>query len=60
MADLTNDFQSLSPDYQYVVRLVQEKNNIAITPLQLLMGGWSDAVVYLVSLAWKETKRVEL
>ncbi len=59
MPELTNDFQSLPPEYQQVIQLAQEKNNITIAPLQLLVGGWSGAVVYLVSVAWTEAKRVE-
>jgi predicted ATPase len=59
MPELTNDFQSLPPEYQQIIQLAQEKNNITIAPLQLLVGGWSGAVVYLVSVAWNETKRVE-
>lgn len=56
---MTTDFQSLPEEYQRVVQLVQEKNNITVTPLQLLVGGWSGAVVFLVSVSSKETKRVE-
>jgi predicted ATPase len=59
MPELTNDFQSLPAEYQYVIRLAQEVNNVVIAPLQLLVGGWSGAVVYLVSVAWSETKHVE-
>ncbi len=59
MPDLTNDFQSLPPEYQKTIQLAQEKNNITVAPLQLLVGGWSGAVVYLVSVAWNETKRIE-
>jgi len=59
MPQLTNDFQSLPPEYRHVIRLAQETNKITISPLQLLVGGWSGAVVYLVSVAWNETKRVE-
>ena len=59
MPELTNDFRSLPEEYQHVIRLAQEQNNIVIAPLQLLVGGWSGAVVYLVSVAWNETKRVE-
>lgn len=59
MLELTNDFQSLPPEYQHIIQLAQEKNNITVAPLQLLVGGWSGAVVYLASVAWNETKRVE-
>ena len=59
MPNLTNDFQSLPPEYQQIIQLAQEKNDITIAPLQLLVGGWSGAVVYLVSVARNETKRVE-
>ena len=59
MPELTNGFQSLPAEYQHVIRLAQETNKITISPLQLLVGGWSGAVVYLVSVAWNENKRVE-
>jgi predicted ATPase len=59
MPELTGDFQTLSEEYQHVIRLAQETNRITIAPLQLFVGGWSGAVVYLVSVAWDETKRVE-
>jgi len=59
MPELTNDFQSLPAEYQHVIQLAQETSKITISPLQLLVGGWSGAVVYLVSVAWNETKRVE-
>ena len=59
MPELTTDFRSLPEEYQQVIRLAQEQNNIVIAPLQLLVGGWSGAVVFLVSVAWNETKRVE-
>lgn len=59
MPELTTDFQSLPAEYQQALQLAQERNNISITPLQLLVGGWSGAVVYLVSVASNENKRVE-
>lgn len=59
MTDLSTDFQSLPVEYQHVIRLAQETNQIAIAPLQLLVGGWSGAMVYLVSVSNNETKRVE-
>ncbi|MBC7879347.1 MAG: tetratricopeptide repeat protein [Anaerolineales bacterium] len=59
MPELTTDFQSLPEEYQHIIRLAQDKYNIAVAPLQLLVGGWSGAVVYLVSVSSNETKRVE-
>jgi len=59
MSELTSDFQSLPAEYQQVIQLAQETNKITIAPLQLLVGGWSGAMVYLVSVANAETKRVE-
>src|SRR5678810_767976 len=59
MPELTNDFQSLPEEYQHVIRLAQDTYNIAVAPLQLLVGGWSGAVVYLVSVSSYESKRVE-
>src|SRR4026207_1811834 len=59
MPELTTDFQSLPEEYQQVIRRAQDTYNIAVAPLQLLVGGWSGAVVYLVSVSYNETKRVE-
>jgi len=57
--ELTNDFQSLPEEYQHVIRLAQDTYKITVAPLQLLVGGWSGAVVYLVSVSSNETRRVE-
>src|SRR4029450_3870816 len=59
MPELTTDFKSLPEEYQHVIRLAEETHKIAVAPLQLLVGGWSGAVVYLVSVSNNETKRVE-
>jgi predicted ATPase len=59
MPEVTTDFQSLPEEFQQVLRLAQDKYQITVTPLQLLVGGWSGAVVYLVSIAWNEANRVE-
>ena len=59
MPELTNDFQSLPEEYQNVIRLAQDTYQITVAPLQLLVGGWSGAVVYLVSVSVNETRRVE-
>jgi len=59
LPELATDFQSLPEEYQLVIRLAEETHKIAVAPLQLLVGGWSGAVVYLVSVSNNETKRVE-
>src|SRR5215510_8368868 len=59
MPELTTDFQSLPQEYQQVIQLAQDTHKITVAPLQLLVGGWSGAVVYLVSVSWNETRRVE-
>src|SRR5215207_8694047 len=59
MPELTTDFQSLPEEYQRVIRLAQDTHKITVAPLQLLVGGWSGAMVYLVSVSFTETKRVE-
>ena len=59
MNTLTIDFQSLPEEYQHVIQLAQETYKITVTPLQLLVGGWSGAVVYLVSVSSNETQHVE-
>src|SRR5687768_10254915 len=59
MPELTTDFRSLPEEYQQVIRLAQDNYNITVAPLQLLVGGWSGAFVYLVSVSSSETGRVE-
>jgi predicted ATPase len=59
MSELAADFQSLPPEYQAVLHLAQDQHNMVVTPLQLLVGGWSGAIVYLVSVSSNETRRVE-
>lgn len=59
MPQLAITFTSLPPEYQAVIRLAQEQRGISITPLQELLGGWSKAAVYLVSVAFQDSKRVE-
>ncbi|HKJ38815.1 MAG TPA: tetratricopeptide repeat protein, partial [Anaerolineales bacterium] len=59
MPELTNDFQSLPDEYRNIIQLAQEQYNITVAPLQLLVGGWSGAVVFLVSVSNNETKDVE-
>ena len=59
MPELTTDFQSLPEEYQHVIRLAQDQYEITVAPLQVLVGGWSGAVVYLVSVSSNETGRVE-
>src|SRR6476660_1982227 len=59
MAELSVDFQSLPEEYQQVIHLAQDRYKISVAPLQLLVGGWSGAVVYLVSVSSNETKRIE-
>ena len=59
MSEPTTDFQSLPDEYQHVIRLAQEKYGITVAPLQLLVGGWSGAIVYLVSVSTNNSGRVE-
>src|SRR6185436_1737970 len=59
MSELNSELQSLPPEYQRVLLLAQDTHQITVTPLQLLVGGWSGAVVYLVSVSLNETGRVE-
>src|SRR5512144_2598247 len=59
MPELTADFQSLPKEYQEIVQVAQDKYRITIAPLQLLVGGWSGAVIYLVSVSFHDTGRVE-
>jgi predicted ATPase len=55
----TIEFDSLPEEYQQVLRLAQDRHNIIVQPLQVLVGGWSGAMVYLVSVAYQATGKVE-
>jgi hypothetical protein len=55
----TSDFQSLPEEYKQLISVAEETYNITVAPLQLLVGGWSGAVVYLVSVSSNETNRVK-
>ncbi|MGB7876459.1 MAG: tetratricopeptide repeat protein [Anaerolineales bacterium] len=59
MSKLASGFQSLPEEYQHVIQLAQEQHRIHITPLQEMVGGWSGAMVYLVSVAHQDSPRVE-
>ena len=59
MSQLAADFQALSPQYKDVILLAQDRYKIKVTPLQLLVGGWSGAVVYLVSVSSGASNLVE-
>jgi len=52
MSELTAGFQSLPPEYQRVLLLAQDQHQISVTPLQTLVGGWSGAMVFLVSVTY--------
>jgi hypothetical protein len=60
MPELTTDFESLPEEYQHIIQLAQDTYKITVTPLQLLVGGWSGAVVYLVSVSFNDRNQVEL
>ena len=59
MSELTVDFESLPEEYQRIIHLAQETHGVTVAPLQVLVGGWSGAMVYLVSVSHNETRRVE-
>jgi predicted ATPase len=59
MPELATDFQALPLEYQDLISLAQDQHKTTITPLQLLVGGWSGAVVYLVSVSSDHTRQVE-
>ena len=59
MYELTASFQSLPVEYQRVLQLAQEQHRVNVVPLQTLVGGWSGAVVYLVSVTHQANQRVE-
>ena len=59
MSELNDGFQSLPPEYQRVLQLAQDRHQLSIAPLQTLVGGWSGAMVFLVSVTTLTDQRVE-
>ncbi|HSL44604.1 MAG TPA: tetratricopeptide repeat protein [Anaerolineales bacterium] len=59
MSELAADFQYLSREYQALIQLAQDQYRLTITPLDKLVGGWSGAIVYLVSVSANASKQVE-
>ncbi len=59
MSELATQFRSLPAAYQGVIQLAQDQHQISVTPLQELVGGFSGAAVYLVSVAFNDSRRVE-
>jgi predicted ATPase len=59
MSKLNAGFQSLPPEYQRVLELAREQHQIQVAPLQTLVGGWSGAMVFLVSVIYLSDRRVE-
>jgi predicted ATPase len=59
MSESAVSFELLPPEYQRVIQLAQEQLKIKITPLQELVGGWSGAAIYLVSVNAPDSGRVE-
>lgn len=50
MSEVTAGFQSLPPEYQRVLQAAQDQHQIRVAPLDTLVGGWSGAMVFLVSV----------
>ncbi|HTP08296.1 MAG TPA: tetratricopeptide repeat protein [Anaerolineae bacterium] len=59
MSELATGFRSLPPEYQHIIQLAQDQHHVDVTPLQELSGGWSGALIYLVSVASSATRPVE-
>jgi predicted ATPase/class 3 adenylate cyclase len=59
VSELVTGFQSLPSEYQQVLLLAQEQHQIRVAPLQTLVGGWSGAMVFLVSVTYQTSQRVE-
>jgi hypothetical protein len=59
LSELATGFQSLPLDFKRVIHLAQDQHNITVTPLQELAGGWSGALIYLVSVASHTSGPVE-
>ncbi|MDX1436168.1 MAG: tetratricopeptide repeat protein [Anaerolineales bacterium] len=54
MAESDSGFESLPPEYQQAIQEAEKQLRIRITPLQQLVGGWSGAAIYLVSVSTED------
>ena len=59
MNELSDKFKSLPVEYQEVISLTQNTNNIRVTPLMELKGGQTGAYLYLVSVSLPESPNVK-
>ncbi len=59
VANLASGFESLSADYQNVIRSAQHQHGIRIVPLQELKGGFTGAVLYLASVSSPGSGKLE-
>jgi predicted ATPase/class 3 adenylate cyclase len=53
------NFEDLPPEYQRLVQIAKDQHHLDVTPLQVLMGGRTDAFVYLVSASIGDLRQVE-
>lgn len=53
------DFSHLSTEYQQVLRIAEEQHGFKVIPLRELKGGRTAARLYLVSVSFNGTQRVE-
>ncbi len=58
-ASLASEFDSLSADYQNVIRFAQRQHSIRVVPLQELKGGFTGAALYLVSVSSPGSGKLE-
>ncbi len=59
MAASLNHFSSIPTEYQNVLRLAQDKFNIEIIPLLELKGGRTGAYLFLVSVSFLQSSKVQ-
>jgi predicted ATPase len=59
MPESERSFEALPPEYRQAIRLSEERYGLAIKPLQELAGGWSGAVIYLVSVSSRDSGHTE-
>ncbi|RPJ27151.1 MAG: hypothetical protein EHM33_09045 [Chloroflexi bacterium] len=53
------DFDKLPSEYQDLLRIAREKQDLMVTPLQALTGGRTGALLYLVSVSVGDSRHVE-
>src|SRR4051795_13394456 len=59
MSEPAAGFAFMPVEFQDALALAEDRLAITVTPLDQLVGGWSGAAIHLVSVAARDSRRLE-